>query len=186
MSIVTRMPPGWQREVLTWPNAVTTVRVFCALGIFLRAENCLIVFALALVGALSDILDGWLARTFDLGTDFGKTFDQWVDWLFGVALLYAIFVAGGLVWDEWPFNGGLLGLIGAYLLIRVVFPLVETIQIAKIKTFMQFTGGVFVLGGHAFELADLLMGGYLLVWSSVGLMGKSLWDYGRKHFTRCK
>jgi len=177
----------FRREVLTWPNGVTTIRALCALAISRWPGNFGLVFALALVGTLSDIVDGWLAKTFGWGTKFGKTFDQWVDWLFGVSLLYAIYVVGGgVVWHEWPYNAVLLIMIGGYLLMRTLLPVIETVQLAKIKTFMQFGGGVIILGGHAFEAVDLLMGGYLLVWSSIGLMIKCLWDYGRKHLTQRK
>lgn len=179
----------FRREVLTWPNAVTTIRLFCAVGIFAWVDKSVLVFWFALIGGISDILDGWLAKRFKLGTEFGKTYDQWIDWLFGIALMYAIFAVAGITWYDWPYNGALLGMIGAYLLIRTLFPKVETIQVAKIKTAMQFTGGVTILGGyafkgsifilfgHMFEVDDLPAAGYLLVWSSIGLMAISLWIY---------
>lgn len=174
------------REVLTWPNLVTAVRLVCAIVLFMVAGEHRLVFILALVGAASDMLDGWLAKTFKLGTTFGKYFDQYTDWLFGAALLYAIYMADGMHFFEWPFNWELLGMIGAYLLLRTAFPCVQTSSIAKIKTFMQFCGGVLVLGGYA-RLSGgadgigalCINGGYALVWASIGLMGKSLWDYWR-------
>jgi len=191
-----------RREVMTWPNAVTTVRLVCAIAMFgwsfLWSTNIVIIFVLALIGAVSDIVDGWIARTFHSGTKFGKHYDQYTDWLFGIAIIYTVFLVGGITFETWPFNGELCFLLGLYLLLRIRFLTAETIAIAKIKTLMQFSGGVAILGGHARvgELigygyvpeiitqessALLINGGYLLVWSSIALMYRSLWNYWQNH-----
>lgn len=201
MSITTpRRLPSWEetssyfrRDVITWPNAVTTVRFFCTVAIILRPEYHRLVFWLALAGGLSDIIDGWLAKKFKLGTSFGKTYDQWIDWGFGVALMYSIYAAGGLNWYDWPYTGELLVLLAGYHVVRMLFPLVETIWVAKVKTAMQFGGGVVILanfagmhltvGDSAVEFTigptELVNGGYLLMWSSTSLMALSLRDYVR-------
>jgi len=166
-----------RREVLTLPNAVTAVRVVCALMMFATGEP-LLVFWLALVGGVSDLIDGYLAKRFKLGTKFGKHFDQYTDWLFGVALLYAIYRYDGMSLLAWPYNWELLFLIGGYLLLRVWYPTVETIWIAKVKTAMQFCGGVGILGGYAHVCESFVAGssaavinvGYLVVWTSIALM----------------
>ncbi len=179
-----------QREVLTIPNAVTFLRLLCSLGMFARPHELLVVFSLALAGGISDIIDGFLAKHFGWGTTFGKRFDQYTDWLFGIAILYTICLAGGLVVYTWPFNGVLLILIGGYLLLRLKYPKVETTVTAKIKTGMQFVGGITILGGHA-HVPEwflehngyddfLLTCGYLLVWSSIALMFISGWEYQKQ------
>ena len=181
-----------RNEILTWPNLFTMARFWCAIVIFARPEYHRLVFWIALGGAVTDIIDGWLAKRFTLGTDFGKKFDQRVDWLFGIALLYAIYVAGhGVRWTEWPGNGPLVLLIGGYLLIRTIFLKAETLWVAKLKTGMQFSGGVVILGGFAgihftfgdsaseytISATELIDWGYLFVWCSTGVMVVSLHDY---------
>ena len=177
-------------QVVTWPNLFTTLRFFCAIGIFIFPGRALLVFTLAFIGAVSDAIDGWLARRFGLGTDFGKVFDQWVDWCFGISLICAIYVAGGLVFSAPPFNGELVVLIGGYLLARLKYPIAETTISAKWKTAMQFSGAVFVLGGHAQGAKVILANtwpltiGYMLLWASVGLMFLSGWEYYKQKRTR--
>ncbi len=180
-----------RQQVLTIPNAVTLMRLFCALGMFAWSGELSVVFWLALVGGISDIIDGFLAKHFGWGTLFGKRFDQYTDWLFGIALLHSIYLGGGgLKLYDWPYSGELLVLIGGYLIWRLKFPKVETTGVAKIKTAMQFAGGVIILGGYAhmpewFLEKDgyddfLLTSGYLLVWASVGLMLVSGWEYRKQ------
>ena len=186
-----RVGAYFRQQILTIPNAVTLGRLFCALGMFVWSRELLVVFWLALVGGISDIIDGSLAKYFGWGTLFGKRFDQYTDWLFGIALLYTIYLAGeGLRLYEWPYNAELLVLIGGYLIWRLKFPKVETTFMAKIKTAMQFAGGIVILAGHAhvpeWFLEEngyddfLLTFGYLLVWASVGLMFLSGWEYRKQ------
>ena len=178
-------------EVLTVPNAVTLVRLVCAFAMFVYSRDIFIVFWLALIGGVSDIIDGWLAKQFGWGTQFGKRFDQYTDWLFGIALLYTIYLAeNGLRMNEWPYNGELLILVGGYLVWRLKFPKVETTLSAKLKTAMQFAGGVIILSGHArisewllensVYDAFLLTAGYLLIWSSIAVMFLSGWEYRKQ------
>lgn len=47
-----------------------------------------------LVGGLTDVLDGWLARRRGDATDFGRMFDPVVDILFNMALFLSLFAAG--------------------------------------------------------------------------------------------
>lgn len=170
-----------RHEVLTIPNVVTTFRVGCAICILTSPKDIAFFFWLAVAGGVSDLIDGFLAKNFGWGTKFGKHYDQYADWLFGVALLYAIFEAHNrsLAFFIWPFNGILLFLIGGYLIVRVRFPKLETIEIARPKTGLQFFGAICILGGYAFDVEKSITIGYILVWSSVGLMGKSLVDYWR-------
>ena len=181
-----------RREVFTWPNVATTVRLACALVMYGLPNYAVLVAWLAFAGAISDAMDGILAKWLG-GTKYGERYDQWVDWFFGFALIYTIAHAENFVWQQWPFNGELFSLISGYLLARLRFPMLSTIRNAKIKTAMQFTGAVSILGGHAHVLdafltttmADsaqrLIDGGYALIWLSVVLMLLSLFDYGKLH-----
>ncbi len=170
-----------KREVFTVPNAVTAVRLVCTIAMFVYGREVAASFYLALVGAVSDAIDGYLAKRFNWGTKFGQHFDQYVDWLFGIALLWVIFLNSPVEYDAWPFNLELLILIGGYLLLRALFPKLETIFIAKVKTFLQFAGGVIILCGLAYTWQECIVGGYLVVWSSIALMGMSLVYYVKNY-----
>ena len=171
MSNMTQMSPTLRgavasyirREVLTWPNAATTVRVFCTFGIFARSKDAVLVLALALVGATSDAVDGYLAKKFGQCTQFGKRYDQYADGGFGVALMYAI-----VEWEGFTANNFLLTLIiGIYFGARMLAPTADTNEFARTKTMLQFTGGVSILGSHALAWPLLQYAGYVIVWISM-------------------
>lgn len=141
--------------------------------------NTIVVFWLALAGAMSDAIDGWLAKRFGWGTRFGELLDQYVDWFFGFMLLYAIYEGHGgtLAVYTPPFNAVLLVLIVSYLLVRLKFPTVETTRTAKIKTALQFGGAASILGGLAYQYEFFVNIGYVTVWISVGYMWESYRRY---------
>lgn len=79
------------------PNAITTVRVLLAPVITALlfqpgASSRLIAFAVFLIAALSDLLDGALARQRGEVTDFGKLVDPIADKLLLVATLIPFYV----------------------------------------------------------------------------------------------
>lgn len=126
---------------------------------------------------MSDALDGYVAKKFGWSSTFGKRYDQYADWFFGIGILYAIYCAEGLTWYAWPWNVALLTMIGGYLVIRTTMPGVDTNGAARLKTLIQFTGGVTILGSYALEWDGAHAIGYIIVWISVILMAKSLWNY---------
>jgi cardiolipin synthase len=134
-----------------------------------------LVLVLAFLAWLSDGVDGYIAKTYGWSTKLGARLDQYADWSFGVALLYTIFVAEDftLTW----YNTPLMFLIGLYLLLRMRYLATETTEVAKLKTFVQFLGGIVILSGHAFVSSVLLVIGYLIVASSLPLMYRSLRSY---------
>lgn len=163
-----------RREILTWANAATTVRVLCTLGIFARPHDSVLVFALAFLGAISDAADGYLAK-WRGPTKFGARYDQYTDWGFAVAVIYAMVTIEGFTFYNIP----LIVLIGGYLVIRARFPSADTNGAAKKKTVMQMIGVVVILAGHAFEVTLLVVLGYLLLWLSLWYMAKALRNYSR-------
>lgn len=77
----------------TWPNAISLLRLPLAAG-FLIAENPVARGVILAVGALSDYLDGWLARRWGQRSRSGEILDGITDKVFIVAAL-ASFVIGG-------------------------------------------------------------------------------------------
>lgn len=74
---------------LNLPNALTTLRLLLIpVFLYLMAQNrmmpALFVFVFA---SLTDILDGWIARHYNLITDFGKLFDPLADKLMVLSVM---------------------------------------------------------------------------------------------------
>ena len=70
----------------TMVNAVTLVRLIALVVLFIHPDPALILMVSIGVG-LSDYLDGYLARTWQCVTNFGKNLDQWVDKIVAIAFL---------------------------------------------------------------------------------------------------
>lgn len=68
-------------------NAVTLLRLIALVVLFIHPDPVLILMVSIGVG-LSDYLDGYLARTWQCATNFGKNLDQWVDKIVAIAFLY--------------------------------------------------------------------------------------------------
>lgn len=171
----------FSREVLTIPNAVTLLRVLCVIGMFAWRGESDVVFTLAMLAWVSDGIDGYLAKTFGWCTKFGARFDQYADWVFGVALLYAVFVEERFTLTL--YNSPLLGLIVLYLLLRMRYYRAKTIEVAKRKTFIQFLGALTILAGHAFDLEWLRVVGYVILYLSLPLMYISWRGYALQNNT---
>jgi cardiolipin synthase len=106
------MQPKWKQN-LNVPNALTMLRMlmipvyvvlfargmkFWALGVFLLA-------------GVTDVLDGWIARRFNLITDFGKLTDPLADKLMGITALLSMTIGNALIPPvvPWPVVGVILG-----------------------------------------------------------------------------
>lgn len=90
-----RLIPRW-----VTPNIVSWMRFFSIpfIGYFLWNEHYAIAFPLFFVSAFSDAVDGSLARTRDMVTDFGKMFDPLADKLL-VSTMAIILVPRYLGWE---------------------------------------------------------------------------------------
>ena len=164
-----------RREVFTLPNLITLTRIYCVYRMVAEPEETVQVFFFAFFAWVSDGLDGLIAKTFSWCSRLGATLDQWADWSLGIALIYTIFAAEQfkLNWYNMP----LMWLITGYLIYRIKYWRAETTDVAKLKTFVQFVGGLVILGGHAFELDWIVIVGYIIVTYSLRLMWMSLRSY---------
>lgn len=82
-------------ELLTWPNAITLVRMLCIpLFVWLLFAQDNRAAAAWLLGALgsTDWVDGWVARRFDQMSEFGRLFDPFVDRLMFIVAIPAIVI----------------------------------------------------------------------------------------------
>ncbi len=88
-----------RQEILTWPNLFTFTRLLC-IPLFLwllfgRENRAAAAWLLAALGA-TDWIDGWIARRFDMASEFGRLFDPTVDRLMFFVAIPAIVIDGSI------------------------------------------------------------------------------------------
>jgi len=87
------------RNVLTWPNVVTMLRLACLplflMLLFQRDDRASAAWLLGFLGA-TDWVDGWLARRLDQRSDFGTIFDPAVDRLLFIVGVGSIVLDGAV------------------------------------------------------------------------------------------
>lgn len=91
-----------REQMLTWPNAFTFVRLLCiplfVWLLFGAEERGAAAWLLGGLGA-TDWVDGWLARRFDMASEFGRLFDPTVDRLMFFVAIPAIIIDGSIpIW----------------------------------------------------------------------------------------
>ena len=82
-----------KEQILTIPNMMTFFRILLLPVIiwsYLRLENKTLSIVLLALSALTDVLDGIVARKFNMVSDFGKALDPIADKLTQVALLICL------------------------------------------------------------------------------------------------
>ncbi len=79
-----------KKDVLTIPNMMSVFRLLLIpfMGVaYLKHHNVVVTILLLFVSGLSDIADGWVARRFNMVSDFGKLLDPIADKLTQLALI---------------------------------------------------------------------------------------------------
>ena len=81
-------------------NVITVSRIALIpfIIILLLQGNSFWAFVLFLAGALTDLLDGYVARRMKLESDFGKTFDPLADKLLVIGILGTLLIMGEVSW----------------------------------------------------------------------------------------
>lgn len=91
---------SWFKQNLA--NIVTSVRLICSFSIIFlginRPEMVVAMFWLILVAAVSDLLDGRIARSQNIVSTFGGFLDRLADKLFICSIIIII------IWRYWPVN----------------------------------------------------------------------------------
>lgn len=79
-------------RIFTLPNLLSFVRLaLIPLIVYLfEAENYWWAFGMLLLSGATDVIDGWIARTFHLVSDFGKAIDPIADKLTQIAVLFCL------------------------------------------------------------------------------------------------
>lgn len=72
----------YQKKILTIPNLLSLVRL-CLIPVivwlYLIKKDYLLTGIFVLISGLTDVVDGWIARTFHMISDFGKVLDPIAD-----------------------------------------------------------------------------------------------------------
>lgn len=150
--------PAWWFSVITLPTHITLIRLLLVpfIVLALLAQNLLLAVPLFIAAALTDIIDGALARSLHAESELGATLDPLAD----KALLISCYAC--LTYNYFPFN-----MIPAWFLITVVFNecilvggslylgllrngiAIKPTRLGKVASFVQilFIGWLFMCGG---------------------------------------
>jgi len=135
------------------PNALTIVRLLLIpvfVGLVLSSDRghswpAAIVFGAA---AITDQIDGWLARRWRVESEFGKVVDPLADRLMIDAAVLLLFLAGRLPWAALLILARDLALLGGY---KLVVPRGYDFSVSflgKLATWILYASLAFVLATH--------------------------------------
>lgn len=128
---------------MNWPNRLTMIRIFLApLFVFLflidnvyARLSALIIFVLA---ALTDTVDGWLARKYNITTSFGRFMDPLADKVLISSALVAFIALGyAKLWMVLPIIARDFFVTGMRSLAAYKGMVIMTTGFAKVKTTLQ-------------------------------------------------
>lgn len=91
-------PKLYWNDIWNWAGAVTIMRLLIGVLYPILAVDWYSALCWLLIGALSDSLDGWLARRFDVVSHTGGFIDGWVDKIFGINVAWTIVLMGHVEW----------------------------------------------------------------------------------------
>ncbi len=178
------MEIGKKKEnVLNVPNALTVLRmamipVYWALMLKEHSLAALIVFVAA---SLTDLLDGYIARKYNLITDFGKLMDPLADKLMVLSVMLCLAIRGHSFW-MWIALGILLAkegtmVVGGVILYRLDV-VVYSIWIGKIAQAVVVTALIACHFSDWFDSVGVPVH-LILLWIGVGLTLCALVVYTR-------
>lgn len=72
------------------PNLISCLRIILLFALFFVWNNPLLFLLLYILGGLSDVLDGFIARKLKLESEFGAKLDSFADFLFFITLTICI------------------------------------------------------------------------------------------------
>jgi cardiolipin synthase len=155
---------------MTLPNLITIARLFMVplLVVMIGQGNWTIAFALFVVAGVSDAVDGFIARRFDMRSEFGAYIDPLAD----KALLVSIYVTLAIVgvlpsWIAVVVVSRDIMIVAALLISWLMArPMgIQPLAISKLNTAVQIAFAAFVLGTKAFgvDLGALTTAAMVLV-----------------------
>ena len=164
---------------LTLPVVITLSRIVACPVIFfaVQAEDVglrFVAFVIFVLAALSDALDGYIARRYDLVTDLGKLLDPIADKFLLVSTFVPIFLISnrGFESEHIPFWGALSGWV-----LFIIFGREALITIFRSYGARQ---GIIIAAGKSGKrktLLQFLFAGGLLLWYPLNVLATTqVWD----------
>ena len=148
------------KEALNIPNSFSFLRIILAAPIsFLLIENKIaIALIVIIIAAITDVLDGWLARKMNQVTEFGKIIDPLADKVIFAMLAITLIYLGKLpLWFVVIILGrDLLILIGAVLASKRVKSVIPSDKVGKNTVILLGFALIFIIAGLQ-PYADYLM-----------------------------
>ena len=137
-----------KEEILTVPNLLSLVRILLipvCVYTYIGRKNYTLTAAIVVLSALTDIVDGWIARRFRMTSNIGKALDPFADKLTQIVILFCLV-------SRYPYILGLGVLLAAgsvfviqgalVLLSSVLAPLLSDMMIAE----MTAAGSLMIIG----------------------------------------
>ncbi len=148
-------------DVLTLPNLITLVRLLCLplflWLLFVQEDRQNAAWLLGALGA-TDWVDGYIARRYDMVSEFGKIFDPFVDRLLFIVATTAILIEGAMpVWFGVTLlvREILVGLMMAVATVVYKIPRIPVTFLGKAGTFLlMWAVPGFLLRNSDFVYAD--------------------------------
>ena len=167
------------KNLLTLPLVITLSRIAaCPVVVFAAQSEDLgwrfAAFVIFLLAALSDALDGYIARRYDLVTDLGKLLDPIADKILLVSTFVPIFIISnrGFESEHIPFWGALSGWV-----LFIIFGREALITIFRSYGARQ---GIIIAAGKSGKrktLLQFLFAGGLLLWYPLNILATAqAWD----------
>jgi len=171
-------------KVLNVPNVLSTLRILIlpVLGWLMQTGHGITACLVLTLAGITDVLDGWYARTFKQETVIGKLLDPVAD-----KVLVCFAVVFLLARPEGPLNPGLAVLLlsrefsvtGLRAMAAAEGLIIGAGHTGKLKTFSQFIGlGALMLRMDPFGLPSKPIG-QIALWISVVLSYGSMFQYLR-------
>lgn len=191
LSFLKNLPEREKR--LTVPTVLTLFRLLCAplIVIAMVKQRWGIAFILIIVSALTDLLDGYIARRFNQKTWLGAGLDPVADKILVLSIYFTLaFVTTPLfvlpAWFVWLVLGKELLLIGGafYLIFRAGWLEVQPVWLGKLTMAVQMTFIVWLFACYFFHWLPV-KSYYAALGLVIGLVLSSLWQYakiGLKYF----
>ncbi|WP_457600293.1 CDP-alcohol phosphatidyltransferase family protein [Hydrogenivirga sp.] len=154
-------------------NFMTLLRILLVVPITasILTDRFLMAFILTLVGALTDLLDGRIARRNGSGNDFGKLLDPLADKVFVLSILITLVEVGAV--SSVPVILLLLREFSVSFIRSLSASQGEVFgasYLGKVKTLTEFLALMTIISGY------YTLGAYVL-WISVGVAYLSFYDY---------
>src|SRR4030067_2245978 len=175
-----------RQQILSLPNGLTIIRVLAIpiilILLFYPGKICSLVTALFfLLVAVTDTIDGYLARRHGVVTTLGKFLDPLADKLLIVTALIALIPARGVpAWMVIVIVGREIAVTGLRGIAVSQGMVISASALGKYKTvFEVFSIAFLIFGGNYFSINFYQMG-MVLLWVAMGIAVVSGIDYFKK------